>query len=211
MSRAMAADQFERVEVRILAGLDQIHASVFGHEIPILIHAHGGMPDKVRFLSRGEFAEIEDPEAEYDRLRRAYRRGEDGVPLVDQVYAGGAIAFHQYIAAGGTAIDGLERRQERHGPEAGAAPAGKVQPKRGDDGYLDKKELAAMLTAMTGDSVALKSITRTSLRAKVILALEEALLEASIPIPALETDPEIGRAFRSYEAYRAAQTAAAEG
>lgn len=205
------ARSYERVQVLILAGLDTIHAEVYGHELPILVHVHGGNPDKLRFFKRGDFGEIEDPEFEYKRMLNAYRSDERGVPVVDQVYSGGPLAFHAAMDAGGHAIDGLEQRAKARGEDGTKILGGKRQPKKGEDDYLDKKELATILLATSGQKVTLKSVTRNTLRAHVVLALEEAMLGAKLPIPALETDPDIGHAFRAYEAWRAANPGEGEG
>lgn len=193
---------YRKVRVLVLDGLDHVVTEVYGYELPILIHAHGGLTEKVRLLEDLGSHEAPPPSEEYERMRQRYGKAEAGGRVVDEVYAGGDLAFHQHMADGDVVVKGLVKRDEAR--LSADLPEGvKVQPKAGDDDYLDKKELGVMLEGLTGEPVNVKTVRRNSLRARVIIAVEEAMHEAKLPIPLLETDPDIGRAFEALGNHKA--------
>ena len=202
--------RIERCIVKVLAGVDEIVCDVYGHEIPILVHVHGGTADKVRLISRGVFAEIDDPEAEYDRLSRAYRSDRNGVPRVEAVYHGGPLVFGAVLKSASDAIDGLEQREQRRHAHDEGPDAPKIQPKQGDPGYLDKSELAAMLGHLRGEELTpaqIKSTRRDRMRGELILEIEDALVEQGLKVPALETDRDLAAAFATYKNHLEAEGA----
>lgn len=206
----------ERAKIHLVVGaFDTIFCNVFGHEIPILVQIHGGEQERVKFLSRGEFGEIESAEQEYDRLVDSYRTDENGKPHVEHTYPGGGMTFQAAIDAGPRIIDGVEKRTRRDQAVLRAAdPTLRHQPGPNDDGYLNMKELAEALHSLTGEKkltgAVLKRMRRAGLKARVVLALEERLLEAGLPVMQLDTDPELTRGLQAYAAHRAKEAAKGE-
>ena len=201
----------QKVHVRIVAGMDEVQAEVFGHELPILVQAWGGDPDKIRFVEHLPPEHVDDPAAEYERMRRLYRFAESGEPFVDLAYSGGALTFHEAMAHGHVSIEGIAARERRRTGRDAAGAGATVQPKPNEDGYLNKPELAAMLSTLRGETVNPKSFRRTRLRADLMMELEEELIERGEPAPTLDTDPQLAEAYAKIEALRAAEGGDGDG
>ena len=202
--------RIERAKVLLRSGLDVVSCDVFGHEIPLLANIHGSA-DHLTLHSRGTFAEVDDPEAEYERLENAYGLNKNGVPQVELVYQGGGMVFGTGLAETASgAIDRLAKRDAAKHPHEPGPGEQNVQPKQGEDGYLDKKELGRMLEDLTSEPVDVKRIRRDGLRARTILALEEAMEGRGIPVPSLVTDRDLGAAFATYQNFLAAANAPSE-
>ena len=194
----------EIIKYEVWAGSDaQIPGECLGHELPILLQAWGGEPQNIIFKGRtGVFRDVPDPAAEYDRMRKRYRSTEDGTPWVDVAYPGvSALTFARCIEDGDTAIQSLEAMEAARvaPPDAGAS----VQPKEGEKGSLTKAQLAAMVAELTGEPVNPKTSKLAGLRARLMLALEEAFGEEGLPVPNLATDPELSAAYAALQNHRA--------
>ena len=195
------AMSYEKASVLVRVGLEEIYASVFGHELSILALVHGGT-EKLRLLSRGPMQEIDSGAAEYERLARAYGSDQNDVLWVDRAFAGGPLAFDAVLATSGAIIDGLERQTAA---ESSSPEGVRVQPSKGEDGYLNIQEIVEAYHAITGETLKAKGSRRATLRSALVVAVEDALLSASLPVPDLETDPEITAAVRTYTDWKAAQ------
>lgn len=181
--------EVQRIGVLVKSGLDEIPTSVLAHEIPVLIQQHGR--DRIRFVEEQGTEYIADPEAEYSRLERTYRRMETGLHAVEAAYPGGGIMFEARIADGDAIVAALKREATRRSAESHSID--QVQPKPGDAGYLDMDELTAMVTSLAGEAPPSK-MPRNMLRAHAIIALDTASREVGIKAGRLDTDPDLTKA-----------------
>lgn len=184
-----------RYQVGVQDNLDWITTSIFAHELPILVHTHGGAKEKVRFIAN-EVSKTVDLEGEYARLKKFYRRAPGGGPFhVEEVFPGGFPGFLGAVRQGG--CDEVMLAMERR---AGVPEAGIV-------GYLETEDLKAMLESQTlGVGISeerMAIVGHAQLRAMLVLAITDALDEHGEQMP-LELDREIREAFSHLESLRGA-------
>lgn len=202
-----------KAQIQIRIGLDWITDEVFTHELPIVARLHGGV-DKIRFRKMIDPESIEvvndaagaivdhkvtvlegepwtlDAEDEMARLSDRWGRGGPDNIIdnpVDQIFVGGALALREFVSEG---------KHTQFLEELKARNKALAEQETGDDGApIDVVEAKDMLRRLGLAKKQIPTHKRLgTLKAMVVLRVEDVLSEAGHRVPLMVTDAQIREA-----------------